>query len=132
MVGRRHQHAASTSAYLALSSALWYPSSSLFTVWLFAGLEYVAVLGECCPSGRDSSLNLLTLDFVSGAASRSLVDVAFNVLDLSVQQATEFEDIVTTTSPDDEMTSNGNITRTTKYEDHQKEEMISGNTTKRS
>ena len=47
-------------------------------------LEIVAVLGECCPSGRDSSLNLLVLVFVSGAVSLSHVDVAFNVLDLSV------------------------------------------------
>ena len=47
-------------------------------------LEDVAVLGECCPSGRDSSLNLLVLVFVSGAVSLSHVDVAFNVLDLSV------------------------------------------------
>ena len=30
-------------------------------------LEDVAVLGECCPPGRDSSLNLLVLVFVSGA-----------------------------------------------------------------
>ena len=44
-------------------------------------LEDVAVLGECCPSGRDSSLNLL---LVSGAVSLSQVDVAFNALDLSV------------------------------------------------
>ena len=28
VVGRRPQHAASTSAYVALSSARWYPSSS--------------------------------------------------------------------------------------------------------
>ena len=27
----------------------------------------LTVLGECCPSGRDSSLNLLVLIFVSGA-----------------------------------------------------------------
>ena len=49
------------------------------------------MLGERCPSGRDSSLNLLFLVFVSGAVfvpgrccfqrSRS-IDVAFNVLDL--------------------------------------------------
>ena len=30
---------------------------------------YVAVLGECCPAGRDSSLNLVVLALVSGAAS---------------------------------------------------------------
>ena len=47
-------------------------------------LEYVAVLGECCPPGRDSSFNLIALNFVSGAVSLSQVDVAFNVLDLSV------------------------------------------------
>ena len=47
-------------------------------------LEDVAVLGECCPSGRDSALNLLVLVFVSGAVSLSQLDVAFNVLDLSV------------------------------------------------
>ena len=47
-------------------------------------LEDVAVLGECCPSGRDSSLNRLVLIFVSCAASLSQVDVAFKVLDLSV------------------------------------------------
>ena len=42
-------------------------------------LEDVAVLGECCPSGHDSSLNLLVLVFISGAISLSQVDVAFNV-----------------------------------------------------
>ena len=42
------------------------------------------MLGECCPSGRDSSLNLLVLIFVSDAVSLSQVDVAFNVLDLGV------------------------------------------------
>ena len=46
-------------------------------------LEDVVVLGECCPPGRDSSLNLLVLVFVSGAVSLSEGDVAFNVLDLS-------------------------------------------------
>ena len=44
----------------------------------------VAVLGECYPSGRDSSLNLLVLDFFSGAVCLSQVDVAFNVLSLGV------------------------------------------------
>ena len=34
-------------------------------------LEDVALLGECCPSGHDSSLNLLDLVFVSGAVSLS-------------------------------------------------------------
>ena len=47
-------------------------------------LEYVAMLGECCPSGRDSSLNLLVLVFDSGAVSLSQLDVAFNVLHLCV------------------------------------------------
>ena len=47
-------------------------------------LEDVAVPGECCPSGRDSSLNLLVLVFVSGALSLTQVDVAFNVPDLGV------------------------------------------------
>ena len=47
-------------------------------------LEDVAVLGECCPSGRGCSLNLLVLVFASGAVSLSQVDVAFSVLDLSV------------------------------------------------
>ena len=41
-------------------------------------------LGECCPSGRDSSLNLLVLIFVSVAVSLSQVDVTLNVLDLGV------------------------------------------------
>ena len=36
------------------------------------------------PSGRDSSLNLLVLVYVTGAVSLSQVGVAFNVLDLSV------------------------------------------------
>ena len=39
------------------------------------------MLGECCPSGRDSSLNRLVLVFVSGVVSLSQIDVAFNVLD---------------------------------------------------
>ena len=47
-------------------------------------LEDVAVLGECSPSGHDSSLNLLVWVFVSGAVSLSQVGVALNVLDLSV------------------------------------------------
>ena len=47
-------------------------------------LEDVMVLGECCPSGCNSSLNLLVLVFVSGGISLSQIDVAFNVLDLSV------------------------------------------------
>ena len=42
------------------------------------------MLGECSPSGRDSSLNVLVLVFVSGALSLTQVDVAFNVPDLSV------------------------------------------------
>ena len=55
-------------------------SSSLFQCYL----EYVAVLGKCCPCGRDSSLHFLVLVFVSGAVSLYQVDVVFNVLDLSV------------------------------------------------
>ena len=55
-------------------------SSSIFNVTL----EDIAVLGECCPSGRDSSLNLLVLVFISGIVSLPEVDVAINVLDLSV------------------------------------------------
>ena len=45
--------------------------------------EYVAVLGECYPAGRDSSLNFLVLVFACGAVSLSQVDVAFNVVWLS-------------------------------------------------
>ena len=47
-------------------------------------LEDVAMLGECCPSGRDSYLNLLVLVFVSGAVSVPCRCIAFNVLDLCV------------------------------------------------
>ena len=47
-------------------------------------LEDVAVLGECCPCGRDSSMNLLVLVLFSGAVSLSQKGVGFNVLDLSV------------------------------------------------
>ena len=47
-------------------------------------LEDGAVLGECCPSARDSSLNLFVLVFVSGAVSLSQVYVAFNLLNQSV------------------------------------------------
>ena len=46
-------------------------------------VEDVAVFGECCSLGRDSSLNLLGLVFVSGVIYLSQVDVAFNVLYLS-------------------------------------------------
>ena len=42
------------------------------------------MVDECCPSGRDSSLNLLVLVHVSGGVSLSLLDLVFNVLDLSV------------------------------------------------
>ena len=45
-------------------------------------LENVAVLGECCPSGRDSFLNRLVLVFVSGAVSLFQENVAFHFLDL--------------------------------------------------
>ena len=44
----------------------------------------VAVHDECYPSGRDYSLNLLVLVFVSGTISLSQVDVTVNVLDLGV------------------------------------------------
>ena len=47
-------------------------------------LEDVAVLGKCCPSGGNSSVNLLLLVFVSDAVSLSQVDAAFNVLELTV------------------------------------------------
>ena len=43
-------------------------------------LEDVQVLGECCQSGRDYSLNFLVLVYVSRAISLSQVDVAFSVL----------------------------------------------------
>ena len=47
-------------------------------------LEDVALLSECCPSGYDSSLNLIVLVFVSDAVSPSHIDKALNVLDLGV------------------------------------------------
>ena len=37
-------------------------------------LEDIAVLGECCPSGRDLSLNILVLVFVFGALYMSQAD----------------------------------------------------------
>ena len=40
--------------------------------------------GECCPPGRDSSLNPFVLVCVLDAVSLSQVDIAVNVLDLSV------------------------------------------------
>ena len=40
-------------------------------------LKYIAVLGECCPSSHDSSMNLLV--FFSGDVYLSRVDVACNV-----------------------------------------------------
>ena len=46
--------------------------------------EDAAVLVECCPFGRDSSLNLLALVFVSGAMSLFQVYMAFNVPHLNV------------------------------------------------
>ena len=46
-------------------------------------LEDVAVLGKCCPPGRDSFLNFC-LVFVSDVVSLSQVDVAFNFLHLGV------------------------------------------------
>ena len=42
----------------------------------------VTVLGVCCPSGCDSSLNLLVLVFISGAVSLFHVDVSLNFPDL--------------------------------------------------
>ena len=39
-------------------------------------LEDVAIFGEYSPSGRNSSLNLLVLDFVSGVVSQSQVQRA--------------------------------------------------------
>ena len=47
-------------------------------------LEDIALLGECCPSDRDSSLNLIVVVVVSGAVFLSQVDVAFNVFNRSV------------------------------------------------
>ena len=44
-------------------------------------LEDVAVLAECCPSRRDSSLKLLDLVFVSDGVTLSQLDVA-NIRDL--------------------------------------------------
>jgi len=46
-------------------------------------LEDVGVLGECCPPGRDSSLNVLILILVVGDVSLNQIDVDFNVLHLS-------------------------------------------------
>ena len=40
--------------------------------------EDVALLGECCPSGRGISLNILVLVIVSGAVSLYQVGVTFN------------------------------------------------------
>ena len=54
------------------------------TMFQYVTLDDVAVLGECCPSSRNSFLKLHVLVFVSGAVSLSQVGVAFNVLDLSV------------------------------------------------
>jgi len=58
----------------------WWVPCAVFHCWKYAWvvdlslqacsnitLEDVTVLGECCPSGRDSSLNLFFLVFVSGA-----------------------------------------------------------------
>ena len=63
---------------------------SLLAVCMSCRLVYsayctvIAVLGECYPPGRDSSLNLLVWVFVSGVVSLSQGDVAFNALDLTV------------------------------------------------
>ena len=63
-----------------------YDTASVVDLSLQAGssvtLEDVTVRGECCPSGRDSALNLLVLVVVSGAVSLSQVFVVFNVHDL--------------------------------------------------
>ena len=40
-------------------------------------LDDVVVLGESCQSGRDTSLNLLVLVYVSGAVSQSQADEAY-------------------------------------------------------
>ena len=63
---------------------VWVVSAHVSAPYVIAGnthelLENVAVLDECCPSGRDSSLNLLVLFVVSGAISLSHLDVAINV-----------------------------------------------------
>ena len=47
----------------------------------FRLLEDVAVLGECCPSGRDSSVNLLILVSVSGAGFLSQYVLGVSVVD---------------------------------------------------
>ena len=79
---------AAASLFLA-----WVVSAHVSAPYIIAGsthafsvvtLEDFAVHGECCPPGRDSSLNIFVFVFVSGAISLSQVDVAFNVLDLSV------------------------------------------------
>ena len=45
--------------------------------------EGLSVIGECCSSGRYSSLNLLVLVLVFDVLSLSQVGVTFNVLDLN-------------------------------------------------
>ena len=62
-----HAIAGSTQEYIPLQAG---PSATI---------EYVEILGECCPD----SLYLVVLVFVSGATSLSHVDVAFNVLHLN-------------------------------------------------
>ena len=62
----------------------YYPRrDSSLQIGFSVSLEYVMVLGECCPSTGDSSLNLIVLVFVSRAVSLSQVGIAFNVLSLS-------------------------------------------------
>ena len=56
-------------------------SCRLVSSSMFQCHEDVAGLCECCPSGRNSSLNLLVFVFV---LYLSQVDVASNALDLSV------------------------------------------------
>ena len=51
-------------------------------------LEEVAVLGECCPSGRDLSLNLLVFVFISGAVLHGQpVELAVQEVQEAVQEA---------------------------------------------
>ena len=45
-------------------------------------LEDVAVLGECCPFGRDS-LSVFVLAVVSGAVSLSQIEIAVTILYMS-------------------------------------------------
>ena len=73
----------STPYVIAGSTHAWIVDLSL-QAYTNITLEDVAVLGECCPFGSDSSLNLIVLVLVSGGVSLRQVDVAFNIFDLSV------------------------------------------------